>query len=152
MFCCFSGRILGGTVSTDIGITHLFISLHMFLFFWRHICWLGSPFGHVLSLSHLYPWSLLVSYLNTQKFAASSRRLSSTLLTVVTWQWNRLPHPSSAMKFGIFSVNMCTQRITGTPRKMACKCTTRHYMMSKIVVWCAMSATRNIGLIFFLGQ
>ena len=131
MFCCFSGRILGGTVSTDIGVTHLLISLRILLFFWRHIYWLGSPFGHVLSLS---PCSLLVSYLKTQKFTASSRRLSSALLTVVTWRWNRPPHSfCSAMKFGLFSVNMCTQRITGTPWKMARKCTTRHYMMPKFV-------------------
>jgi len=32
IFCCFSGRILGGTVSVGVGLSHL-ISLRILLFF-----------------------------------------------------------------------------------------------------------------------
>ena len=33
ILCCFSGRILGGTVSTDIGVTLSFVSFRILLFF-----------------------------------------------------------------------------------------------------------------------
>jgi len=65
------------------------------------------------------PISLVTSCQNltTYKFANSDSRLSSALMTVVTWQWNRSPHSfCSAMKFGLISVNMFTQRVAGTLR------------------------------------
>ena len=43
IFCCFCGRILGGTASVGVGVTHL-ISLRILLFFWRHIRWLYISF------------------------------------------------------------------------------------------------------------
>ena len=56
IFCSFSGRILGGTVSTDTSVTLPFISLRILLFFRQHICWLDIPFDQVRSLSCSYPW------------------------------------------------------------------------------------------------
>jgi len=152
MFCCFSGRILGGIVCADIVVTLPFISFRILLFFWLHIWWLDIPFHQVLSLSRSYRWSLLVSYLTTLKFAASTRRHSSALLTVVTWRWNRPPQSFFQQRnFGLISVKLFTQRITGTLRSMTRKCTARHYMTSKLVCG-VLSATRNIGLVSFLGQ
>ena len=128
IFCCFSVRILGGTVSVEVGVTHLFISLCILLFFWRHKCWVGIAFDQVVSLSRSYRWSLPVRYLTAYRFAASGSRLSSALLTIVTWRWNRPPHSyCSAKEFGLISANTCTQSITGTPRKM-----TRHCIRVKL--------------------
>jgi len=63
IFCCFSGRILGGIVSTDIRVTLPFSLFHILLYSWRHICWLDILFYLVLSLFRSYRWSLPVSYL-----------------------------------------------------------------------------------------
>ena len=116
MFCCFSRTILGGIVSTDISITLPFILFRILLFFCWNICWLSIPFDKILRLSCSCR-SLFVSYLTTMKLAASASRLSSALLTVITRWWNWPPCSfCTGMKFGLISVNMCTQRIRGTVR------------------------------------
>jgi hypothetical protein len=114
IFCCISGSILGSTVSTDISVTlpcillSLIVILLMAHLMARYSIRLGPQFISLISFDNY------AIYLNTQKFAASASRLSSMLLTVVTRCLNKPPHSLwSAIKFGLISVNMCTQRLTG---------------------------------------
>ena len=118
-------------MSIDKRVTLPVFASHL-VFIRRPICWLDIPFDQVLNLTRSCCWSLPFSYLTIYKFSDSARRLSSAL-TVAIWRWNRPPNFCSGVKFALNSVNMCTLRITGTMRQMERKCTTRHYMTSKLV-------------------